>query len=66
MHFSSPFVCFPYPGLLSVFEMAELIFNQVFRDFGIAKDIVSDRGTQFTSYVWGGFMEKLVSLSQLA
>lgn len=36
----------------------------LFRYFGIPENIVSDRGTQFTSRVWASFMERLgVSVS---
>ncbi|KAK3545960.1 hypothetical protein QTP70_017100 [Hemibagrus guttatus] len=36
-------------------EAAELLFNQVFRYFGIPEGIVSDRGPQFVSRVWRAF-----------
>ncbi|KAL0188013.1 hypothetical protein M9458_015112, partial [Cirrhinus mrigala] len=47
-------------------EMAETLFQNVFRNFSIPKDIVSDRGPQFISRVWRGFFQLLgvsVSLS---
>ncbi|KAK3536777.1 hypothetical protein QTP86_025087, partial [Hemibagrus guttatus] len=47
-------------------ETAELLFNHVFRYFGIPEDIVSDRGPQFVSRVWRAFLTHLgvaVSLS---
>ncbi len=47
-------------------EMAETLFNQVFRYFGIPEDIVSDRGPQLISRVWKAFFSLLdvtVSLS---
>ncbi|KAK3569044.1 hypothetical protein QTP86_021545 [Hemibagrus guttatus] len=40
-------------------ETAELIFNHVFRYFGIPEDIVSDRGPQFVSRVWRAFLIRL-------
>ncbi|XP_047677089.1 uncharacterized protein LOC113657297 [Tachysurus fulvidraco] len=40
-------------------EIAGLIFEHVFRYFGIPEDIVSDRGTQFTSRVWKAFFKRL-------
>ncbi|KAK3525901.1 hypothetical protein QTP70_010956 [Hemibagrus guttatus] len=40
-------------------EAAELLFNQVFRYFGIPEDIVSDRGPQFVSRVWRAFFTRL-------
>ena len=53
-------------GLLPALQVAEAFFQQVFRHYSLPEDIVSDRGTQFTSRVWRAFMEKLgvtVSLS---
>uniref|UniRef100_A0AAY5K2N8 ribonuclease H n=1 Tax=Esox lucius TaxID=8010 RepID=A0AAY5K2N8_ESOLU len=47
-------------------ELADLIFQQVFRQFGIPEDIVSDRGPQFITRVWRAFCDQLgvsVSLS---
>ncbi|KAK3549142.1 hypothetical protein QTP70_033347 [Hemibagrus guttatus] len=47
-------------------ETAELMFNHIFRYFGIPEDIVSDRGPQFISRVWKAFFSRLgvaVSLS---
>ncbi|KAK3519820.1 hypothetical protein QTP70_006476 [Hemibagrus guttatus] len=46
--------------------MAECLFNHVFRYYGLPEDIVSDRGSQFTSRVWRAFFKRLgvtVSLS---
>ncbi len=46
--------------------MAEHLFQQVFRNFGVPEDIVSDRGPQFISHVWKAFFRLLgvtVSLS---
>ncbi|KAK3565409.1 hypothetical protein QTP86_007936 [Hemibagrus guttatus] len=40
-------------------EAAELLFNQVFRYFGIPEDIISDRGPQFVSRVWRAFFTRL-------
>ncbi|KAK3505821.1 hypothetical protein QTP70_019746, partial [Hemibagrus guttatus] len=47
-------------------QMAEAIFQHVLRNFGLPEDIVSDRGQQFTSRVWGALCAQLgigVSLS---
>lgn len=41
----------PLLGLPTAFEIAELLFNHVFRNFVIPEDIVSDRGVQFNSQV---------------
>ncbi|KAK3573009.1 hypothetical protein QTP86_012258 [Hemibagrus guttatus] len=34
-------------------QTADAMFQHVFRNFGLPEDIVSDRGPQFTSRVWG-------------
>ncbi|KAK3540909.1 hypothetical protein QTP86_004164 [Hemibagrus guttatus] len=47
-------------------QSAEAMFDHVFRNFGLPEDIVSDRGPQFTSRVWGSLCARLgigVSLS---
>ncbi len=47
-------------------ETAETLFQHVFRNFGLPEDIISDRGSQFTSRVWRAFFRLLgvsVSLS---
>ena len=49
----------PLPGLPTSLQTAEVLFHHVFRRFGLPEDIVSDRGTQFTSQVWRAFMERL-------
>uniref|UniRef100_A0A9J8A0T7 Gypsy retrotransposon integrase-like protein 1 n=1 Tax=Cyprinus carpio carpio TaxID=630221 RepID=A0A9J8A0T7_CYPCA len=49
----------PLKGLPTAFETAELLFNHVFRNFGIPEDIVSDRGPQFISRVWKSFLALL-------
>ncbi|KAK3506479.1 hypothetical protein QTP70_001562 [Hemibagrus guttatus] len=41
----------PLPGLPTAMETTELMFNYVFRYYGLPEDIVSDRGSQFTSRV---------------
>ncbi len=56
----------PLKRLPTAMETAELMFNHVFRYFGIPEDIVSDRGPQFISRVWKSFFKLLgvtVSLS---
>ncbi len=56
----------PLKGLPTAMETAEVLFNHVFRNFGIPKDIVSDRGSLFISQVWRSFFSLLgetVSLS---
>ncbi|KAK3507551.1 hypothetical protein QTP70_028457 [Hemibagrus guttatus] len=49
----------PLKGPPTAMEAAELLFNQVFRYFGILEDIVSDRGPQFVSRVWRAFFTRL-------
>ncbi|KAK3548493.1 hypothetical protein QTP70_013327 [Hemibagrus guttatus] len=56
----------PLRGPPTALETAELLFNHVFRYFGIPEDIVSDRGPQFISRVWRAFLTRrgvVVSLS---
>ncbi|KAK3510723.1 hypothetical protein QTP70_015981 [Hemibagrus guttatus] len=56
----------PLRGPPTALGTAELLFNHVFRYFGIPEDIVSDRGPQFISRVWRAFLTHLgvvVSLS---
>ncbi|KAK3572847.1 hypothetical protein QTP86_008258 [Hemibagrus guttatus] len=56
----------PLKGLPSAMQTAEALFVHVFRNFGLPEDIVSDRGSQFTSRVWGSLCARLgigVSLS---
>ncbi len=56
----------PLKNLPTAMMTAELMFNHVFRYFGIPEDIVSDRGPQFISHVWQNFFKLLgvtVSLS---
>lgn len=47
------------PGVPTALQTAEALFHNVFQRFGLPEDIVSDRGTQFTSQVWQAFMERL-------
>jgi hypothetical protein len=45
-------------------QTAETLFTDVFQDYGMPEDIISDLGPQFTSRVWRAFMERLgVSVS---
>ncbi|KAK3566460.1 hypothetical protein QTP86_033941, partial [Hemibagrus guttatus] len=56
----------PLKGLPSAMQTAKALFLHVFRNFGLPEDIVSDRGSQFTSRVWGALCARLgigVSLS---
>ncbi|KAK3563471.1 hypothetical protein QTP86_030077 [Hemibagrus guttatus] len=49
----------PLKGLPSAMQTAEALFLHVFRNFGLPEDIVSDRGSQFTSRVWGALCARL-------
>lgn len=49
----------PLKGLPSAMETAEALFNQVFRNYGLPEDIISDRGPQFISRVWKAFFRLL-------
>ncbi|XP_077953086.1 uncharacterized protein LOC144390462 [Gasterosteus aculeatus] len=49
----------PLCNLPSAIEMAECLFLQVFRPFGLPEEIISDRGPQFTSQVWRAFCNRL-------
>ncbi|KAA0722980.1 Retrovirus-related Pol polyprotein from transposon 297 [Triplophysa tibetana] len=49
----------PLRGLPTALETAEALFHNVFRNFGIPEEIVSDRGPQFTSRVWKAFFKFL-------
>ncbi|KAK3563812.1 hypothetical protein QTP86_000837, partial [Hemibagrus guttatus] len=56
----------PLDGLPTAMQTADAMFQHVFRNFGLPEDIVSDRGPQFTSRVWGALFGRLgigVSLS---
>ncbi|KAK1794941.1 hypothetical protein P4O66_010143 [Electrophorus voltai] len=48
----------PLSALPTELETADLLFHQVFRQFGLPKDIVLDRGPQFTSQFWKEFLGK--------
>ncbi|KAK3521850.1 hypothetical protein QTP70_018584 [Hemibagrus guttatus] len=62
--FSKACKLIPLKGLPTALEMAEALFSNIFRHFGIAEDIVSDRGPQFISRVWQGFF-KLLGVSKV-
>lgn len=49
----------PLKGLPMAMETAQALFHHVFRVYGIPEDIVSDRGSQFTSRVWKAFCKQL-------
>lgn len=49
----------PLPGLLTTFQLAEMLYQLFYHYFGLPEDVVSDRGPQFTSKVWNSFLEKL-------
>ncbi|KAK3541980.1 hypothetical protein QTP86_009226 [Hemibagrus guttatus] len=49
----------PLKGLPTAMQTADTMFQHVFRNFGLPEDIVSDRGSQFTSWVWGALCARL-------
>ncbi|KAK3513651.1 hypothetical protein QTP70_028812 [Hemibagrus guttatus] len=49
----------PLKGLPMAMETAQSLFHHVFRVYGIPEDLVSYRGTQFTSQVWKAFCKQL-------
>lgn len=54
----------PLPHLPNAMELAECMFQQVFRLYEILEEIISDRGPQFVSRVWRAFCDRLgVALS---
>ncbi len=53
--FSKACKLIPLRGLPTALETAEHLFQQVFWNFGVPEDIVSDRGPQFISHVWKAF-----------
>ncbi|KAL0188269.1 hypothetical protein M9458_015368, partial [Cirrhinus mrigala] len=50
---------FPLKGLPTAMETAEILFQHLFRHFGLPEEIVSDRGPQFISHVWKAFFKLL-------
>lgn len=57
--FSKACCLIPLKSLPTAMEMAQALFHYVFRVYGLSKDIVSDRGTQFISQVWRAFCKQL-------
>lgn len=56
----------PLSKLPSAFETAKLMFEHVFRVFGLPQDIVTDRGPQFSSRVWRAFLKLLGATASLS
>ena len=56
----------PLPKLPSATETAELLVQHVVRLHGIPRDIVSDRGPQFTSGIWKAFCKALGASTSLS
>ena len=50
-------------SLPTTLQVSEALFQHVFRHYGLPKDIVSDRGPKFMSWVWKTIMEKLEDTS---
>ncbi len=53
----------PLKGLAPARETDEIMFNNIFRHYGISEDIVSDSGPQFISRVWRAFSLLGVTIS---
>ncbi|KAK1789925.1 hypothetical protein P4O66_002254 [Electrophorus voltai] len=56
----------PLAALPTALETADILFRQVFRQFGLPEDMVSDRGPQFTLRLWKellGMLNIMVSLT---
>lgn len=49
----------PLPKLPTALETAEVLLEQVFRFYGLLKDIVTDRAPKFTSGVGKSFCQQL-------
>lgn len=56
----------PLPKLPSALETAKIVFNHVFRVFGLPQDIVSDRGPQFSSRVWRAICQLIGASASLS
>ncbi len=56
----------PLKGLPTAMETAMLMFNKIFRYYGIPEDVVSDRGPQFISKVWKVFFSLLGVTARLS
>lgn len=50
----------PLKGLPTAMETAQTLFHHVFRVYGIPDDIVTNKGSQFTSQVWRAFTHNLM------
>lgn len=64
--FSKSCCLIPLKGLPTMMESAELLFQHVFRYFGVPEDIVSDRRPQFISKVWKSFFDLLIVTMSLS
>ena len=53
------------PKLPSALQTAKLMFEHVFRVYGLPQDIVSDRGPQFSSRVWRAFCKLIGATASL-
>ena len=53
------------PKLPSALQTAKLMFEHVFRVYGLHQDIVSDRGPQFSSRVWRAFCKLIGATASL-
>ncbi|KAK1802030.1 hypothetical protein P4O66_004362 [Electrophorus voltai] len=56
----------PFPSLPTAKETADAMFIFVFQIFGLPEEVVSDRGSQFTSHYWRQFCVKLNVVANLS
>uniref|UniRef100_A0AAQ4RV13 Gypsy retrotransposon integrase-like protein 1 n=1 Tax=Gasterosteus aculeatus aculeatus TaxID=481459 RepID=A0AAQ4RV13_GASAC len=56
----------PLPKLPSATQTAAILVKEVFRIHGLPRDIVSDRGPQFTSAVWKAFCTAIGATASLS
>lgn len=57
--FSKDCCLIPTPNLLTAVETVEIIFNKVFRIYGLPEHIESDREVQSSKYDWEAFFKHL-------
>lgn len=46
----------PLLSLPTTLEITEIIFTHLFKYYGLPKDIVSNKGPQFTTHIWKGLI----------
>ncbi len=56
----------PLPKLPSFKEMAQAVFDHVFKIHGLPSDIFSDRGPKFVSQFWREFCRQIGATASLS